>query len=229
MKSLKCIVVASLALASSLAARADSSAKAWLENYYLNPQPAALAPSIRALSREGFFEEPGNVAVSIGFLGTVFAKNPERVDGWLLQLNGLPLAHHRILAAALWQAGNPLGSDMLRNLGKSSRIQPEVEKLATNGPVPIVETPVLSSSSMNLQWGAFLASGDNRHIVSILDAIGSDRPGLDASARNALARNAATHSRVMEICQMELARQPEEVRSEIRAALTGTSAGKPRT
>ena len=88
--------------------------------------------------------------------------------------------------------------------------------------------PVLSPSSMNLHWGAFLASGKDRHIVSILEAMGSDRPGLHVAARTALAQNAATHPRVLQICQAELAKQPEEVRSELRAALNGVVA-KPRS
>jgi hypothetical protein len=229
MKTLKFIVVAGLALASSQAVRAESSAQAWLENYYLNPQPVGLASSIRTLSREGYFEQPGHVALAIGFLGTVFAQNPELVDSWLLQLNGLPLAHHRLIAAALWQAGNPLGSDMLRDLDKNSSVRQQVDRLAYEGSVAITDTPVLSPSSMNLRWGAFLASGDERHIVSILEAIGTDRPGLDAAARTALAQDAAAHPRVLEICQAQLARQPEEVRSVLRAALNDAMLAKPRT
>jgi hypothetical protein len=72
---------------------------------------------------------------------------------------------------------------------------------------------------MNLQWGAFLASGNERHVVAILDAMGADRPGLDIAARQSLAVNAVAHPRVMEICRVQLDRQPESVRAEIRAAL----------
>jgi len=229
MKTLKLMLVASLALVSSLAARAESSAQAWLENYYLNPQPAGLASAVRTLSREGYFEQPGHTALAIGFLGTVFAQNPELVDRWLLQLNGLPPAHHRLIAAALWQAGNPLGGDMLRHLDEYSSVRQQVDHLADRGSVAIADTPVLSSSSMNLRWGAFLASGDERHIISILEAIGTDRPGLDAAARTALAQDAAAHPRVLEICQAQLAHQPEEVRSVLRAALDDAVLAKPRT
>jgi hypothetical protein len=229
MKSLKLFFVAGLALASALASRADSPAQAWLETYYQHPQPAGLPSAVRSLSREGYFEQSGHTAVAIGFFATVFAQNPEKIDGWLLELNGLPLAHHRLIAAALWQAGNPLGADMLRNLGQASPVRRDVDRLARTPSASVGDTPVLSPSSMNLQWGAFLASGDERHILNILDAIGSDHPGLDAAARVALAQNAAAHPRVLEICQTQLGRQPEEVRTVLRAALKDAGSAVPRT
>jgi hypothetical protein len=229
MKTLKYILVAGCVLASSAALRAESSAQAWLENYYLNPQPAELGRSVKALSRDGYFERPGNTAIAIGFLATVFAKSPERVDAWLLELNGLPLEHHRLIAAALWQAGHPMGAELLRTLAQTSVIRDDIERLASQPSVAILDTPVLSPSSMNLQWGAFLASGNERHIIAVLDAMGNNQPALTAAARTALAQNAANHPRVMEICRAQLSREPEEVRSVIRAALNSADAAKPRT
>jgi hypothetical protein len=80
---------------------------------------------------------------------------------------------------------------------------------------------------MNLQWGAFLANGDERHIIRVLDAIGSGERALDHAARMSLARSAANHPRVLEICQAQLTRQPAEVQSVLRAALRDAEA-KPR-
>ena len=83
----------------------------------------------------------------------------------------------------------------------------------------IADTPVRSPASMRLQWGAFLATGDERHIVSILEAFGLNEPTLNSAARMSLARHAAAHPRVMEICRAQLDRQPDEIRGELRAAL----------
>ena len=228
MKTLQLFVIASLALVSSLAAHADISAPAWLETYYLDPQPSELPRVINALSRSGYFEQAGHTAVAIGFLSTVFAQNPERVDRWLMELNGLPIAHQRLIAAALWQAGHPLGSEMLNTLAQSSSLRVEVQRRASRPSVAILDTPVLSPSSMNLQWGAFLATGDERHIVAILDGIGADRPALSAAARYALAQNAAAHPRVLDICRAQLAKQPGEAGEVLRAVLNDANA-KPRS
>lgn len=219
MKSLKFTLVTGLALVASPLACADVSAQAWLETYYLNPQPQALAARIGDLSREGYFERPGHIPLAIGFLATVFAQHPARVDGWLHELRSLPAPHRRLLAAALWQAGDARGADLLRGLPSQAAIRQEVERLAS-APAPLIaDTAVCSASSMNLQWGAFLASGDERHITRIFDAVGRNQPGLDAAAQLALARNAAAHPRVMAICRAQLERQPAEVQSVLRAAL----------
>lgn len=226
-KALPALLLAALAFAPASGARAEVSAAAWLETYYLHPQPAGHPSAIHRLSREGWFERPGHVAIAIGFIATIFAQHPQEVDAWLLQLNGLPLAHQRLVASALWQAGHPLGAEMLPVLGQYSRVRDQVLRLAGMPTVTIADTPVRSPSSMHLRWGAFLASGDERHIVSILDAIGEERPGLDAAARTTLARHAAAHPRVMEICRAQLDRQPEDVRSALRAALRDATAVRP--
>lgn len=228
MKTLQLVFVAGLALVSSLAARADISAPAWLETYYLDPQPNELPHAVRELSRSGYLEQPGHSALAIGFLSTVFAKNPERVDRWLAELNGLPVEHQRLIAAALWQAGHPAGAELLNRLAQSSSLRAEIQRLASRPSVAIADTPVLSPSSMNLQWGAFLATGDERHIVAILDGIGSDRPALSTAARYALAQNAAAHPRVLEICRAQLAKQPGEAGDVLRAVLNDAGA-KPRS
>jgi hypothetical protein len=228
MKTLKSLLVVGLALTSALAAEADSAAQVWLETYYVNPRPAELVANVQALSRERFFEKPGHTALGIGFLSTVFAQNPARVEKWLADMRGLPARDRRLIAAALWQAGNPLGSELLREVDRNSSVREEVLRVANTPAQLVADTPVRSPSSMNLQWGAFLASGDERHIVRVLDAIGTGERSLDHAARLALAQNAANHPRVLEICRAQLDRQPEEVRSVLRAALKDAES-RPRT
>jgi hypothetical protein len=229
MKTLKILFTAGLALAASLAARADISAQAWLESYYLNPQPAEVSRGIQKLSREGYFDRSENVAVAIGFLSTVFSQHPVQVDGWVAQARQLPERHQRIIAASLWQAGHPQAPELLRAMGRTSSVRAEVDRLANTPSQPVADTSVASPSSMRLQWGAFLASGDERHIVRILDAIGSGERTLTTVAQMSLAQQAATHPRVAEICRAQLERQPDEVRSVLRAALKDVPAPAPRS
>jgi hypothetical protein len=91
-------------------------------------------------------------------------------------------------------------------------VRAEVDRLLAAKPVSVYQTPVVSAAAMNLRWGAFLASGDERHIVSVLEALGSNEPGLATSARYALAQDAASHPRVLEICREQLDRQPQAIR-----------------
>lgn len=229
MKTLLRLLLTAFAVATfSHAARAELSPQAWLETYYLNPKPAELPSAIQNLSRSGYFDRNENTAVAIGFLATVFSQHSDRVEGWLQQLAPLPERHQRLLAAALWQAGHRGSDNMLRRLAVHSPVRAEVERLASVNSQAIVDTPVRSQSSLRLQWGAFLASGHDRHIVSIMEGFGRNDPSLNTAARLALAQSAAAHPRVLEICRDQLARQPEEIQAELRAALR-TVAPAPRT
>ncbi|HRE04490.1 MAG TPA: hypothetical protein PKX00_02705 [Opitutaceae bacterium] len=223
MKLPRLLLAASLALAATGSALAGNASRAqtWLASYYQDPQPAQLPKAVHGLSREGYFEGDGQPAQAIGFFSTVFASNSGLVDYWFSQFRTLPVRHQRVLASALWYAGDPRGESMLRemSINSSPEVRDGIDRLLASNARPIVKTPVLSESSMNLQWGAFLASGREEHITNILAAVGSGQPGLHEAARISLAMNAATHSRVMEICRTQLDKQPNEVRSMLRAAL----------
>jgi hypothetical protein len=226
MKTLKCFALALVGFTAP-ALSAAVSGQAWLETYYLDPHPEEMPRAIQRLSAEGYFDHAANVPIAIGFISTVFAQHARDVDQWLPQLNGLPLKHQRLIAAALWQSGHPLGAELLPLLGQFSRDRAQIASLATTPTPLILDTPVLSASSMNLHWGAFLANGDERHLLAIFEAIGLDRPGLDAAARTALAQHAVDHPRVLDICRSQLGRQPAEVQGVLRAALDAAGAPPP--
>lgn len=227
MKSAK-FIISGLSLALALVAAAPATAanrtdwSGWMQNYYLNPDADKVVTAVYALSRSGHFEQEGQTATSIGFLASVFAQNPDKAANWMYDFRHLPVAHQRLVAAALWYSGLPEGVEQMRQASQGSNpgIRAEVENLMAWQQPVLSETPVLSSSSLNLQWGAFLASGNPQHIVKVLAALGSDQQGLGAQVRTALAEKALAHPRVYEICQSELERQPEGVREQLRTALS---------
>lgn len=244
MKLLRLILVASSALTTLSIVRADDTeareataaavdrSYQWVSHYYENPRPDDLLSSVYTLSRAGYFDAAGQPATAIGFFSVVFAQNPQRVNSWLARANELPAAHRRILAAAAWMAGNATGARQLRELSANSEdnLRSEIAALLQAGPVSAVQSPVLSTASMDLQWGAFLASGDERNIVNVLAALGSGEHNLATSARYTLAQNAAAHPRVLDIVRTQVDRQPEAIRAELRAALNEAAAtsAKPR-
>jgi hypothetical protein len=224
MQLAKSLLVASLALASSLAVRAESSAQSWLENYYQNPQPSKVVVSVYSLSDEGYFTTAGQPAIAIGFFSKVFAQNSDKVDQWFAEFRDLPLSDRRLMAAALWQSGNEKAAKYLREVSVDSSVSAEINQLASRTPAAVASTPVLSPSSMNLQWGAFLASGDQQYITNILAALGRGERDLNDAARYALAEHAAAHPAVLAICREQLGRQPAEVRTLLQAALQDAEA-----
>ncbi|HEY0943686.1 MAG TPA: hypothetical protein VGD81_00405 [Opitutaceae bacterium] len=226
LKKLACVASLVLALSSGAFAASSSRWEQWLNSYYQNPQPDLVVRATYGLSSDGYFEQPGAVPTAIGFYSQVFAANPERVDSWFANFRELPQSEQRLLASALWYAGNPKGEKLLRRLAAAgSDYRADIDRLTSAPSQSVSATPVLSDSSMNLQWGAFLASGGEQHITAILDGMG--RGNLGDSARVGLAFAAAHHPRVLEICRTQLDRQPNEVRSVLRAVINDAERKQP--
>lgn len=213
-----------LAFASGAHAATTSSAEAWLNDYYQQPAPDRFASSVVELSRSGYFEQPGHVPLAIGFLGAIFAQHPDRVDEWMGVNRVLPVAHQRIVASALWYSGNPKGKSYLEALARSSSsaLRRDIETLVANK-ADLNSAEVRSVSSLNLQWGVFLATGEKTAVRNILAALGTnDNAQLTQDVRWSLAQNAAQHQRVLAICRDELSRQPNAVRETLRAVINDT-------
>jgi hypothetical protein len=240
MKTLKSLLAVSLVLAAFQtfasaqevvvnAAPRTSRAEQWITHYYQNPRPDDLPAVVHQLSRDGYFEKAGQPSIAIGFFATVFSQNPQNINYWLRETSDLPVEHRRILAAAAWQAGSSRGAAMIRELstGSSNELQNQLTELIRRGPAPVASTQVRSEASMNLHWGAFLASGSEQNIVAVLTALGSGENNVSTAARYSLAQNAVEHRRVVEICRAQLDRQPEPIRSEIRAALNQAATRQP--
>lgn len=201
---------------------------AWFDSYYQNPRPQDFLMAVHSLSASGRLDDAAQVPTAIGFFATVFASHPQKVDTWLARTRDLPEAHRRILAAAAWKAGHTAGARLLREMTPAGdeTLRREIAALTRGLPATVADTPVRSASSLNLQWGAYLASGQEQHILAIVEALGSQEPGLSKSAVITLARNAAAHPQVLAICQAEMARRPGAIRDMISTALA-TGAGRP--
>lgn len=220
----KFVIAAGISLAtfSSLQA-APLDGRHWLSDYYRDPRPDQLVQATIQLTQSGYFSSPREDAIAMGFFTTVFRQNPAWVDSWLNDASHLlPDHEYRILVVAAWQSGNVLGARRMRELAvyTSPDIRASVTGLLARGPVPVADVVVASQEDMNLQWGAYLASGDSRYILNILAALGSNRPGLAANARFELAQDAAADAQVMAICRDQLTRQPREISTQIEAALS---------
>ncbi len=189
----------------------------WMNNYYKNPSTDRVVQSAFGIANANYLDRPGATATVIGFYSQIFAQNPDQVDAWFKRFESLPIEGRRAMASALWYSGDARGEAELRKVLVGSEAKAGIDRMMAYAPAPVADTPVLSESSMNLQWGAFLASGSAEHVNQILAAIG--RGDVGDAARVSLAFNAANHDRVLTIVRDELNRQPNEVRSVLRAVI----------
>lgn len=202
----------------------------FMQHYYQNPQPQDLITAVNNLDKNGFLDVSANREQAMGFLSVVFQRNPDLVEGWLdTSSRVLSNRGQRLIAAAAWFAGNPQGSARVHQLTarQSTEVQAQTDQVLSGPqPAPAAAMTITSEPTLNLQLGAFLASGDRQYIDNIFTAVASDQPGLSSSAKFALAQSASSDPVFMQVCETELARQPASVRESFEAALNDTPGAK---
>jgi len=225
-------IAACFALAALPALRAETGAgKSWMDHYSESPRQTDFVTGVLALNRDGYFASENQRFVAIGFLAQVFKQNPGEVNEWLqTAVPLLPNQGQRALLASAWLARNPASYKYLHDVHtwSSGDQRDAAEEMMGQESVPAVaDIPVTSVHAMDLQWGAFLASGDGRYIENVFAAFGSNRPGLATEARYTLVQYAAGNPKVLQICRDVLARQPDAVRAQFQAALNEAAVSKP--
>ena len=193
-------------------AKAPYPAWQWITHYYEDPDPAQFIPSLFELSRNGFFDMPGHVPLGIGFIATLFRQNPDEVDAWLLYCRALPEQERRLLFSALWYSGHPKGAEYLQYYAEvllDGEMAQQLSGILESRP-SLDDRIVHNTSSLYAQWGVFLATGEAAPLNAIFLGL-STTPDISMNDRWWLARSAAEHERVIEICRREMERKPAEI------------------
>lgn len=148
---------------------------AFMQTYYMHPQPNRLADVIEALNPTGFVQRPTNEFVVIGFFSEVFAANPNRVPEWQNHIAKQDDRTKAILERAL-------------SVSKAGGL------LNNNG-----HSPQLNDG----WWAAFFASGNPKFVDKIIDQLQYCDNRKDemlffagATAKWSLASNARTNTLV---------------------------------
>ena len=146
----------------------------------------------------------------IAFLTKVFVRNPERIASWLESLKDLGEAQQRSIWIAAWSSGVQ-GVDALlraRAVATSQRAMQFVGALLRQRMHFIEDVPLASAIVLDMQWAAFFATGDERFIVRVVEALGlvaspegSPAFAVGTSALWSLRSNAKRHPKVLEVCR----------------------------
>ncbi|MBV9442426.1 MAG: hypothetical protein JO217_07000, partial [Acidobacteriaceae bacterium] len=144
---------------------------AFMQGYYLHPQPNRIAEVIEALNPSGFVQRPTNEFAVIGFFSEVFAANQNRVPEWQDHIAKQDDRTKAILERALpvSKAGG-----LLNDTGHSAQLN-------------------------DGWWAAFFASGNSKFVEKIVDELPYSDERKDellffagATAKWSLASNART-------------------------------------
>ena len=217
-------IVAALALLVLPASAANLSTfrgRVWLNHYYENPDPDRFVASVFELSRNHYFNLPGHTTMGVGFFASLFRQHPDRVDEWLLYCRSLPERERRLIISALWYAGYPKGEAYLQLYAETATAEQEralLETVLSSSPA-LESFPIQSTAGLYLAWGVYLATGEERMLRRVFDAI----PNLnDMTLRDRwwIACTAAQHENVVAWCKTEIVNQSDDVRDMLELVLS---------
>jgi hypothetical protein len=183
----------------------------WVTYYYLKPEPSQVPAMLNALLEEGLVSWPDSIASYAGFFAEIFFQNEDRVGQWVGNLRPQGASQTMFLLYAIALSDIPGKSALMQKLETASGVS------LSSGPFPhftgasIMRFTPTSAADLDLLWGAFMASGSDRYILKIIDALqnidaSGDRNNflLGFAAYWSLSSNAAQHAKVKEICKREL-------------------------
>ncbi len=182
----------------------------WMSHYYLHRDTASVVPAIRQMFKQGWFEKDTAVAPLAAFWASVFYQNHKQVETWLRGLNDLTFDQKKYLWMAVHLSGVPESQDLLKKIRQENG--PETAKFITELLAEerqnVVDMPVTGPAVLDMFWGQFVASGDERCVRRVIAALYYLQETEDlakmligGAARWSLESNAAQHPRVLEICK----------------------------
>ncbi|MBN9395951.1 MAG: hypothetical protein J0H83_11960 [Candidatus Melainabacteria bacterium] len=190
----------------------NQDAQVWLTYYYLFPESQLTIPAMKAMEKMGYMEDFGASFPVCAFLSKIFEANPDKVHEWVEEMHGLsPKTQETILPLVLRWADTDAARDELKklNMPVDSKYL-EFEK-ANLSPEKLNTFYISSPSNLDMLWGCFMATGDERYVQKIMTTLPWMRENTDhtpkfaigAAAAYSLWMNAKQHKKVLEICKAE--------------------------
>lgn len=190
----------------------------WAAYYYLYPSPDLTVKALLFAEKSGILDKNKSQAPLVAHFSQIFAQNPKMLSDWLSELSNLNMQHKAFLWKALWQANSAESKEAANALAQQFPANSSPPVLSRSSPRPIpFEKMKLSPVVLDMLWGSFFVTGDERYVQRIMVAL----PGLDTAnhdlekmltacaAKWSLFSNARQHERVMNICLNARQKHPE--------------------
>lgn len=196
----------------------DQDLNAWLTYYYLHPQPELVVPATLLAEKKGYLNSESG-GPYMAFLSRVFAQNPTKIAGWNKELEvAIQPKSKPILWTALWWSHTKESGQLLDEIAKtlSPKTQTSLLEQIAKPPEPIEKMDINHPNVVDMLWGAFFATGDEKYIQRLISVLSWETQSKDlnkmqvaASVRWSLTSNAEQHPAVLQICQQVREKQPD--------------------
>ena len=145
----------------------------WLAHFYQAPEPELVSTAILSASKLGMFEGQARSFAYFGFIAGVMSKYPDRAPEIAHHLVSLPPDEQPALVTGLWYSSYPGRAELLKSLSESMPVyRSTILYLASNDSKPVFTLPVEDGGwVLDVLWGFFMATGDERAVARITDAL----------------------------------------------------------
>lgn len=141
---------------------AEDAATDWMTYYYKNPTPDKFVEKVRMMAKDESLTNPGAQPPILAFLSQLMASNPKKISEWLDALADLDDQQRSLLLAAVWYSGTEEARAYLESC--------KLEKYLKEKAPKILEMEVNSPPVLDMLWGCFMATGDEKPIRRIVTA-----------------------------------------------------------
>jgi hypothetical protein len=186
-----------------------------MQYYYRNPRPELSGGAIIFMDDNNLINSQLKQPLFASFFSIVFSKNPQDIDKFKNTLSVLSPHTKETILQALWLSDTQEARHCLQQEAILLK-EPDsayIRRLLGLKPYDILSMRISKVSDLDMLWGAFFASGDNRYIKKIIKTLSWLESGENQTNKTAIAKaaveslinNARRDSYIMRICQQELA------------------------
>ncbi len=190
----------------------------WCTYYYLHPQPDLTVKALLFAEKNGYFDKESARAPFLAMISQLFRQNPKLLPVWIKELTPMATVHKKLIWNALWLANTPESKEEANLFAKQfpAYDHPPAQIASIPAPQPI-EKMQLSADVLDMLWGSFFITGDEKYVDRIISALPGLRKGehdpnkmmAAGAAQWSLTANAHQHQRVMKICMAARQKHPE--------------------
>ncbi len=188
----------------------------WNTYYYLHPQPELMPQAILFAEKKGILNNSGAQLPMIAMMSQIFSHNPQSVPNLVRKMGDLTMEHKTLVWKALWQANTEESRKEANDLSLLFPAGHRPPLLTSATPKPqAIETMELSPGVLDMLWGSFLVTGEERFVQRIISALpGKHQKDMNklviaGAASWSLTSNASQHKEVMRICVHARQMHPE--------------------
>lgn len=201
----------------------------WMTYYYLHPSPESTSSVIQSMQQFGYFKKESAGAPLASFFSCIFRSSPTAIESSLKTFANFSPEEQQILVRSLWLANTKEAKFQLEKLIaiQLNNENPKNADLLKTNPPEIEKMPINSPDILDMLWGAFMATGDEKYVVQVISVLSYStikgdvaRLLVGGSARWSLTSNAIQHKRVLDICISQLKKQPKEATAILSEIIT---------